>query len=246
MASRVTSNRGIGVNSFTGYHNKRIQAGLSTQIIPVVVGEDGNEYIIGAIQSLTIEESRDLREVTEIGTDGIVAIVPSGPTKYSISIDRIVFDFSRLPQALQREYRHIHAQRRPFDIKIYDYNPYLTYTPSGTNLQGTPGGTPSEGTFGVDPSPQTTPGFREKNLEELVGEGYYTVLGNCWFESLSVSYRAGEYLVTENCRLRCEYIYDNLPPGKIIKDHDDIERKYSAEEGKYASIMSEFDTKLKE
>lgn len=247
FTDRVTNNkRGVGANSSGGFHNKRIQAGLSTQIVPVVVGEDGETYLIGSVQSLSIKETRPLQEIVEVGTDAIVAIVPNGATKYSISIDRIVFDFSRLPQALQREYRHIHAQRRPFDIRIYDYNPYLQYSAGGSSLFGAAQEGTGAANGGVDASPLTKPAHRGSTLETLAPAGFYTTLGNCWFEDISVEYRSGEYIVTERVTMKCEYIHDSDYPGKLIQDHDVIERRSSGAEGRFASIMSEFDTKKKE
>lgn len=217
--------RGVGnsTTANTPLHGKRIQAGLSTQIIVKVKDGGGgtadNEYVIGAIQQLQVTETRDIVEVYELGTDAIIQLVPRASTTYSLDIDRIVFDFQRLPQALQREYRHIHAQRRPFDIVITDYNPYLS---------GVTG--PAEPQLGAaEPSPA-------ENTTQV-----NTTFGNCWFTRLNFSYRANEYLITESCNLKCEYVIDSVAPETIKPTADTLERGQGTDIN--ASVMSAFDAK---
>jgi hypothetical protein len=99
-------------NSTTG---SNLATGLSTQIIVEV-----NNTPVGAIQSISATQNRSLGEITEVGTDGIIEIVPNGPTRTSLRVTRIVFDGRRLTVALGRAFHNIQSQRFPFDIKIFD------------------------------------------------------------------------------------------------------------------------------
>jgi hypothetical protein len=94
-----------------------INTGLSTQILVKV----GNS-VVGAIQSLQITQSRALERVKELGTDGILEIIPNKATEYTIRITRIVFEKMRLPEAFARAFINIKAQIIPFDILIVDKN----------------------------------------------------------------------------------------------------------------------------
>jgi len=111
-----------GVNS--PLHDQKLQVGLSTQIIIEAQGADGQFHTIGAIQNLTPTETRPLQRIGEVGTDAVIEITPTSFTTVTMEVTRIVFDYQRLPAAFQRGFRHIHAQRVPFDIQVKDYNPY--------------------------------------------------------------------------------------------------------------------------
>jgi hypothetical protein len=102
-------------NTGTNLDLGRTASGLSTQII-VKIGNNP----VGALQELTVNQARPLARVGEIGTDGVIEIVPHGPTTIELSITRLVFDQLRLPEAFSRGFRFIAAQRIPFDIEIYD------------------------------------------------------------------------------------------------------------------------------
>jgi len=95
----------------------RTSTGLSTQIIIKV-----NNVAVGALQNLNVTQARPLQRISEVGTDGVVEIVPSGATTYDLAVTRVVFDQLRLPEAFSRSFRFIGAQRVPFDIEIYDLN----------------------------------------------------------------------------------------------------------------------------
>jgi len=101
----------------------RTRAGLSTQIIVYV-----NNEPVGAIQSFGESQSRGLKEVTEVGTDGIIEIVPNSASTFSLTINRLVFDGLSLPEAFSRGFRNIQSQRMPFDIVVID-----KFTGSGNN-----------------------------------------------------------------------------------------------------------------
>ena len=90
-------------------------AGLSTQIVVKVRGSS-----VGAIQELTINQTRDMLVWEEIGTDGIVEIHPKGAAKIALTIGRVVFDQLRLPEAFSRGFINLQAQRLPFNIEVID------------------------------------------------------------------------------------------------------------------------------
>lgn len=109
-------------------HDKKIQVGLSTQIIIEAQNSVDNSFrVVGAIQNLTPTETRPLTRIGEVGTDAVIQIVPTGFTTITLEVTRMVFDYQRLPAAFQRGFRHIHSQRMPFDIQIRDYNPYQEF-----------------------------------------------------------------------------------------------------------------------
>jgi len=105
-------------------HDKKLQVGLSTQIIIEAQDGTGQFRAVGAIQNLTPTETRPLQRIGEVGTDAVIEITPTSFTTVTLEVTRIVFDYQRLPAAFQRGFRHIHSQRVPFDIQVRDYNPY--------------------------------------------------------------------------------------------------------------------------
>jgi hypothetical protein len=97
-----------------GYSNKTSTA-LSTNIIIQV----GNTPV-GAVQGLTVNENRPLRQISEVGADGSVDSVPSGSSTFTVNATRIRFDKLRIAQAFSRGFVHVQSQRYPFDILIID------------------------------------------------------------------------------------------------------------------------------
>lgn len=108
MATRNTKSGVIGDNS-TATH-------LSTNIVIKV-----DNYIVGAVQKLDITESRNIKMVDEIGTDGHIDSAPISSTNITGSCERIRFNKQRIAEAFGRGYVHAHAQRIPFDIEIHDF-----------------------------------------------------------------------------------------------------------------------------
>jgi len=94
-----------------------MSTGMSTQAL-ITVGP--TQRPIGAIQNLTVNQSRSIQGITEIGTDGFIEKVPNQATEISLEISRVVFDQLRMPLAFGRAFYNIHAQRAPFDITIID------------------------------------------------------------------------------------------------------------------------------
>jgi hypothetical protein len=92
-----------------------ISTGLSTQIVVKV-----DNKAVGAIQSLTVNQNRQLQTVVELGLDGVLELVPNKATTYTVEITRIVFDKKRLPEAFLRGFINIKSQLVPFDIDIID------------------------------------------------------------------------------------------------------------------------------
>ncbi|CAN5950587.1 unnamed protein product [Sphagnum jensenii] len=68
----------------------------------------------------TINEARTVTMVNEVGTDGSIDSAPTASAKFSGTINRIRFDRMRATEALGRDFLHVHSQRIPFDIDIYD------------------------------------------------------------------------------------------------------------------------------
>ncbi len=88
---------------------------LSTNILIMV----GNTPV-GAIQSLSIDETRSIKPIVELGTDGTVDSAPDKSVTYTVSADRIRFDKMRGSQAFGRSFIHAGSQRYPFDIHVID------------------------------------------------------------------------------------------------------------------------------
>jgi len=93
----------------------QVNAGLSTQIVVRVGGT-----AVGAIQTLTITQQREMNVFEEIGTEGVVEVCPKGAAKITLTVERLVFDGLRLPEAFARGFINIQAQRYPFDIQIIE------------------------------------------------------------------------------------------------------------------------------
>lgn len=91
------------------------RTGVSTNIIIQV---DGNA--VGAVQSLNINEDRNIQMIDEVGTDGHIDSVPNKSTNVTGDCKRIRFDNLRIAPAFSRGFVHVCAQRIPFDIVILD------------------------------------------------------------------------------------------------------------------------------
>jgi hypothetical protein len=93
----------------------KTRTALSTQIVITVNGEP-----VGAVQRFNESQRKATAKIKEVGTDGIIEIVPSGATDVSLTVNRMVFDGLSLPEAFSRGFRNIQAQRIPFDIVVID------------------------------------------------------------------------------------------------------------------------------
>ena len=91
------------------------RTGVSTEIIIQV---DGNP--IGAIQSISYKEDRNIHMIDEVGTDGHIDSVPQKSTDISGDCTRVRFDNLRMASAFSRGFIHAASQRIPFDIVTLD------------------------------------------------------------------------------------------------------------------------------
>ena len=189
--------------------DRRIRTGLSPLLVVKVNGE-----AVGAIQSLNPSESRQVARVQELGTDGVIELVPNAPTTVTLQVSRLVFDNLRLPPAFRRGFAHIQAQRLPFDIDVFDrthglsspnvgvqvtsyrncYFSNYSATYQAANYQITENAT-IEAQY-VDDLLPVTPGFNERGLspdlnqiENLANLGYR--IGSLDFPDLIDEYFVG-------------------------------------------------------
>lgn len=100
--------------TFPGGQNKTSTA-ISTNIIIMV-----NQTPVGAVQSLSINESRNIKQIDEVGTDGHIDSVPNQSSNFTGSCSRVRFDRLRISEAFSRGFIHVQSQAYPFDIVILD------------------------------------------------------------------------------------------------------------------------------
>lgn len=114
MPLRIT---GPGKTQIVDPTSQRSRTGthLSTNIYILIDG-----VAVGAVQSLTINEKRQVQPVDEVGTDGHIDSAPIKSTDINGSCKRIRYDKQRIAEAFQRGFVHVAAQRVPFDIQIQD------------------------------------------------------------------------------------------------------------------------------
>jgi hypothetical protein len=105
--------------TFPGGQNKTSTA-ISTNIIITVRSANGANIPVGAIQTMTINEKRNIKMVDEVGTDGHVDSVPNQSSNISGSCQRVRFDRLRIAEAFSRGFVHVHSQAYPFEIVIFD------------------------------------------------------------------------------------------------------------------------------
>ena len=101
------------VDAATG--RSRTGTHLSTNINFLVDG-----IAIGAVQKLDITESRKIKQIDEVGTDGHIDSAPTSSTDITGSCTRTRFDGQRIAEAFMRGFIHVKSQRLPFDIEIQD------------------------------------------------------------------------------------------------------------------------------
>lgn len=118
MATRNTRSAFTDVNG-----NNRTATHLSTNIII-----KSRNYIVGAVQNLSITESRDVKMISEVGADGHIDSAPTSSTNISGNCTRVRFAKQRIAEAFGMGFTHVHAQRIPFDIEIHD-----TFADANTN-----------------------------------------------------------------------------------------------------------------
>lgn len=116
------------------YTNSTVSAnvvtGLSTQILIEV-----DNHKVGAVKQFTADQNRTIGGVGEVGTDGFIEKVPTGPTDIKLTLQRVVFDGKRLTNAFRRSFFNIHSQRVPFNIVVYDNQNATPDNPDGDASQ---------------------------------------------------------------------------------------------------------------
>lgn len=95
--------------------NNRTATHLSANII-IKAGD----YIVGAIQEMSVNENRDVKMINEVGTDGSIDSAPTKSAEYSGSCNRVRYDRMRIAEAFNRSFVHVGSQRIPFDIEVHD------------------------------------------------------------------------------------------------------------------------------
>jgi len=163
--------------------------GLSSQIIIKV-----QDFTVGAIQELRINQNKPLKRYNEIGTDGVIEIVPASPAAVNITVSRVVFDGMSLPESFARAFMNIQAQRLPFNIDIFDMQGKIDTLSLG----------PGIGT-GLAQGMSIDRGVRV-DIPPLVKR-----LHNCWFTSLSTPIMANNFIITESAEIWSEYITTFIP-----------------------------------
>lgn len=98
-----------------GNGRNKTSTGISTNIIIMVEGR-----AVGAIQTMSVNETRSIKQIDEVGTDGHVDSVPNQSTTITGSCNRIRFDRLRVAEAFSRGFVHVASQVYPFDIVILD------------------------------------------------------------------------------------------------------------------------------
>tara|TARA_A100001011_G_C14274413_1_gene828478 strand:+ start:314 stop:952 length:639 start_codon:yes stop_codon:yes gene_type:complete len=93
----------------------KTRTSLSTQILIYV-----NDEPVGAVQSFTVNQTRTNKDITEVGTDGIIEYVPNSPAKVDLTVKRMMFDGLSITEAMSRSFTQLSAQRMPFDIVVFD------------------------------------------------------------------------------------------------------------------------------
>lgn len=218
---------GLQATDGATWHASRIQAALSTQIIVQASVGDGSRVVVGAIQTLAPTETRPLVRISELGTDGVLQVVPNAAFTVELAVTRLVFDFRRLPAAFGRSFRHIHAQRNPFDIVVTDYNTYAEHYTNTFNGAGhIPDGSIRDPNTLTDFERVTTSATDvSMNDGEVSANQYITTrYVNCWLTSYSYTYDQSNYLITENATVWAETVIDeNSPPPQDLLRGDALE-----------------------
>jgi|GEM_PF-2936772 len=224
------------------WHARPIQAGLSTQIVIQATDTRQQKHTVGAIQTMTPTETRPMQRLSEIGNDTVVQTIPNGVFTVDIAVNRLVFDYQRLPAAFARGFRHIHAQRLPFDIVVLDYNAYREFMiPEEAKVLGgkasswlrntLPLGNKLGRAIEVGKDIVTFDDHDTITVKEGKGKGapseevldigsegvpvlefVETRFVNCWLVNYSYTYDQANYLIAENATVWAEMVQDVNTP----------------------------------
>jgi hypothetical protein len=115
--SILTSGDSFGTNT--------TETAISTNILIAVRTPSGYQPV-GAVQQLQVSESRTIKMVDEVGTDGHIDSVPMKSTDVKGSCQRIRFQKLRVAEAFDRGFLHVSSQVYPFDIVVFDKQKFAT------------------------------------------------------------------------------------------------------------------------
>jgi len=152
-----------------GSGTNKTSTAISTNILILV----GNTPV-GAIQDLSINESRPIKFINEVGTDGQIDSVPQGSSTFTGDCNRVRFDRLRIAEAFGRGFTHVQSQAYPFDIVIIDKQK----ADSGNQIS--------------------------------------TVIKNVWIKSISYTYNADNWVITDKMSWEAETIYSILTSGSGV------------------------------
>ncbi len=218
----------------------KTRVGLYTQMVVKV-----NNTTVGAIQSITAQQDKKMKIVEEIGTDGIIEIHPAESAKIQLTVNRIVFDNLRLPEAFARGFVNIQAQRIPFDICIIDRS-----TVKDLDLTG---------------KTKKTVDFLKRQVRDFTGYASRLGLGikatesysghivhtynNCWITKYTTNYKTESFMILEEATIVCEYVTSMMEGKNVAKggirgiqyDYDSIERvtDLTGNRGKFYAVVDD-------
>lgn len=209
-----------------------INSSLSTQIT-IKVGPT----TIGAIQSATIDQNREIAVHEEIGTDGVIDSHPKNAARVAMQVERIIFDQLRLTEAFARGFINLQAQRIPFDVQIIDKSEQ--FLPANF-IQG--GGKSSSSLLGASTSVRGVANFadqinggtnKDKEIRDAMDKMVLVhTLHSCWFSVYSPTWSANNYIISEKATIKAEKITSHRGGLSAVNgglrgisfDYDDIER----------------------
>lgn len=106
----------LGISLFASKAEAKLLSPKTT-IIKILV----NDKVVGAIQSIDIDETRDINfDKDESGN--IINSYPSDITNISVKATRIRFDRLRMEEVFSRGFFHVHSQKIPLQIEMDDGN----------------------------------------------------------------------------------------------------------------------------
>lgn len=203
-----------------------LSSGLSTQIT-IKVGAT----TVGAIQSLTVSQNRDVAMHEEIGTDGIVDSHPKNAAKVDLQVERIVFDQMRLTEAFSRGFINLQAQRISFDIQIIDTSEKFLAASAISNKIHDFSASSQRYNKLFDAVGENTASYKSmKNaLEQFV---LVHILHGCWFTNYTPTFTANNFIISEKASIRAEKITSHRGGVSAVNgglrgidfDYDNIER----------------------
>ena len=186
----VSSNR-LG-DKLSDHVTRRIPkvSSMLTRSIEIVVGGS----VIGYIQNFNPNEGREVTDVREIGNEDIVELAPGGLTNNTISVNRMMLNYSKIQQVMDDfggqhgnavdGMRSLMDFNYPFDIIVLArrHNDTVNGDPLDDNVP-----VPTELQSGLDKSPV------------IILDWYH----ECWFQTVSYALTQGaQFTIVENSTVK--------------------------------------------